>query len=88
MRIVIGLAYGVLGLLKAALGVFFCHASFSIPFTAGAVGGWLLGCGAVAHGLPFWWLPLAWAVIGGAVAGSAGKEWFESVFGRKKDGRE
>jgi len=73
----------LLELARRGVRAYIRNASFSVPFTAGAVGGWMLGRVALAHGIPYRWLPFAWAVIMGAGVGRLGKEWWSDVFGKK-----
>jgi len=73
----------ILALLRNVARAYIRNAPFSVPFTAGAIGGWMLGRVALAHGIPYRWLPLAWAIIMGAGVGRLGKEWWSDVFGKK-----
>jgi len=84
MRFLVVLAAALLQLLRRAVRVYIRNASFSVPCTAGAIGGWMLGRVAVASGIPYRWLPLAWAMIFGAGVGRLGRQWFSDVFGKKE----
>ena len=54
---------------------------FALPAVAGAVVGWELGKFLFAHAPAFCWVPWAWAVVVGLMAGETGKRWVDRTLG-------
>lgn len=79
------LAGGFFELLRRGVRSYLGNAAFSVPFTFGALCGWALGRMALVHGLPYPWLPVAWALMMGAIFGEAFKRWWSSVFPGRRE---
>ena len=54
---------------------------FSLPFVCGAVAGYELGRFVFGAHPMFFWVPWAWAVIAGFMAGKGGKCWLDETLG-------
>jgi len=54
---------------------------FCIPALGGAVIGWELGRFVFGAHPVFSWVPWAWSVIAGLMAGKAGKQWLDEALG-------
>lgn len=56
----------------------------ALPFCAGAAAGWELGLLVFGHHPALAWVPLAWALLLGFMAGKEGKQWLDQTLGDRQ----